>query len=198
MNASGSSVLPRLWLVRHAAPQIAPGRCYGRLDVPAEPEATRQAARALAPALPARLAAVHHSTLQRCEQLALVLQGLRPDLTLQPDARLVEMDFGRWEGRPWDAIARAEIDAWAAQLPRHAPGGGEALADMLARVAEALAAARRQAATGGDVVWLTHAGVARCVQWLLRHGGARLPRAGDWTLPAPAYGRWMSVPLAPG
>ena len=42
----------RLWLVRHAAPQVAPGTCYGALDVPADPAATQAAARRLAAALP--------------------------------------------------------------------------------------------------------------------------------------------------
>ncbi|MBV8617950.1 MAG: phosphoglycerate kinase, partial [Curvibacter sp.] len=30
----------RLWLVRHARQLIAPGTCYGRLDVPADPAHT--------------------------------------------------------------------------------------------------------------------------------------------------------------
>ena len=29
----------RLWLVRHAAPLVAPGTCYGALDVPADAQA---------------------------------------------------------------------------------------------------------------------------------------------------------------
>ena len=37
-----------LWLVRHAQPLVAPGTCYGRLDVPADTHATLTAARALA------------------------------------------------------------------------------------------------------------------------------------------------------
>lgn len=44
-----------------------------------------------------------------------------------------------------------------------------------------------------DVVWVTHAGVARCVQWLLHYGQAQ-PTSADWTLPAPAYGGWQQLP----
>ncbi|MBS0466288.1 MAG: histidine phosphatase family protein [Proteobacteria bacterium] len=185
---------PRLWLVRHARPLAAEGLCYGRLDLPAEDQASRSAAAALARALPPQVALVQHSPLQRCELLALDVQALRPDLASNPEPRIAEMDFGAWEGRAWGSIARPEIDAWAADLGTHAPGGGEPLAAMLQRVALALqdAAARAQ---GGDVVWITHAGVARCVQWLLAHGAQTMPKAQEWTLAAPAFGAWMTLPL---
>ena len=83
----------RLWLVRHAQPVVAAGTCYGALDVPADAAATQVAAQRLAQALPAG-AAAHYSTLQRCELLALATQALQPNLTLHPDARLREMNFG--------------------------------------------------------------------------------------------------------
>ena len=59
----------RLWLVRHAQPLVAPGVCYGALDLRADPAATADSAQRLAAALPPRLSA-SHSPLQRCEQLA--------------------------------------------------------------------------------------------------------------------------------
>ena len=181
-----------LWLVRHARPLVAPGICYGALDVPADAAATQAAAQRLAAALPAG-ARVAHSTLQRCELLALALQALRPDLTLQPDARLREMDFGAWEGRAWDAIGQSAIDAWVADFATHAPGGGEHLGAMLQRVALALQDARQTPAA--DVVWITHAGVARCVAWLQQQGAAALPRAADWPVAAPDFGAWETRSL---
>lgn len=182
----------RLWLVRHAPVLAPPGTCYGQLDLPADPQATLQSARALATALP-RGAVLHHSTLQRCELLAQSTQALRPDLILKPDARLRELGFGRWEGRPWAALARAELDAWTAQLATYPPGGGERLTDMLARVGAALHDACA-AGPAGDVVWISHAGVARCVQWLLGASG-RAPDAAEWPADAPAPGAWAHYPL---
>lgn len=198
MTTSGlapKSQSPRLWLARHAQPLIAPDICYGRHDVPADAQATRQAAARLHAALPARLAGCWHSPLQRCEQLALDTQALRADLTSNPDDRLAEFHFGAWEAQAWNDIARADIDAWTADFAHHAPGGGESLAEMLARVAHALDQARRAAQSqDGDVLWITHAGVVRCVSWLLQHG-SRLPQADEWTAPAPGYGEWTAVPL---
>lgn len=195
----------RLWLVRHARPLVAPGICYGALDVPADAAATRTAAEQLAAALP-HGAQVWHSPLQRCEQLALDLLTLRPDLTAKPDTRLREMDFGHWEGQSWDAIGKARVDAWTADFCGYAPGGGESLAQMLERVQSALAscgaghgvianAGEEPDATAmgaaSDIVWITHAGVARCVAWIHEHAprGAN-PTAECWPVAAPAWGAW--------
>ncbi|WP_280192486.1 histidine phosphatase family protein [Delftia sp. PS-11] len=187
---------PRLWLVRHAQPLIGAGICYGRLDVDADMQATHAAAQALHQALPAHCQ-VQHSPLRRCAQLAQALNGLRRSAPSAEDARLREMDFGQWEGQSWDAIGATAIGAWAADLARHAPGGGEPLAAMLERVDAALQQARAHAAKDGmDRVWITHAGVARCVQWLLAHG-TQPPRSDQWTMPAPAQGQWLQVALPP-
>lgn len=175
----------RLWLVRHAAPRIEPGRCYGRLDAVADAAATQAAAAALRAALPPRWAG-WHSTRARCRQLAAALGG-PPAGTWREDARLDELDFGAWEGRAWDAIGAAALDAWVADFAHHRAGGGESVAQLLARVQAALAEAAASAAT--DVVWITHAGVIRAAHWL-RAQGARLPTAAQWPREAPHWGAW--------
>lgn len=195
---------PRLWLVRHA-PVLAPtGLCYGQLDLPADPQATARCAERLAKALPPQ-SVLRHSTLQRCELLAQAVQALRPDLALKPDARLRELDFGAWEGKTWAALPRAELGAWAAQLATYAPGGGERLVDMLARVGAALDESFHESGKGAgrarDGVWIAHAGVARCVQWLLgeRARAGHAPCSAHWPLPAPAPGTWALYELpSPG
>ena len=158
----------RLWIARHAQPLIAPGHCYGVLDMPADAPASTTAAQQLAQALPPTRFAVWHSPLQRCAQLAQALQKLRPDLHSQPDARLQEMNFGRWEGQTWSSIARADIDCWVATFATPRPGGGENLHTMLARVAAALQEAQTRAAPAPaeptDVLWITHAAIAPA-QW---------------------------------
>lgn len=183
---------PSLWLLRHAQPLIAPGVCYGQLDVPADPGATLQAGMRFAAAMP-RGALVRTSPLQRCEQLAQALQA--PEALLTTDARLQEMHFGRWEGQAWNDIGRAAVDAWSLDLYAHAPGDGESLATMLARVRSALIESWQHDSRLGsrDVVWVTHAGVIRCVQWLLRYGHAQ-PSSADWQLPAPSFGQWHTLP----
>lgn len=180
----------KLWLVRHAAPEVAPGVCYGRLDVPASAGATQQAAATLAAALPpsVRLAT---SPALRCRQLAEAVTALRPDLQPTEDPRLAEMDFGAWEGRLWDAIGQPAIDAWTADFFRFAPGGGESLQALMARVGAALAAAHRGR---HDSVWITHAGVIRAAG-LLARGVTHLGDASQWPREGPGFGAWTVLDL---
>lgn len=187
-----------LWLQRHAQPLVAPGVCYGRTDMAADDKATAAAAQALqsawaAEALPA--GTVWHSPLQRCTQLAAALQTQAPAFQLRACNDLAEMDFGVWEGQRWDGIAREEMQAWTADFMAYAPGGGESLATMMARITRALDAARQQAReTGQPVLWISHAGVAQCAHWLLTRG-QRLPLAKDWPSVKLAYGEWLRLPL---
>lgn len=187
--------IPQLWLARHAAPLIAPGHCYGRLDIPADAAATQAAAQALAQALPQRVL-VWHSPLQRCAQLAHALQALRPELGSQPDVRLQEMDFGAWEGSRWDDISRHDIDAWVADFAHYRPGGGESLQAMLLRVDSAWQEAQSIATERqSHVLWISHAGVARCLDWLQQAPATQPPNAAQWPQQAPALGAWRCWPL---
>ena len=176
-----------LWLVRHARPLIEPGICYGQLDVAADAEATRVGAEALAGLLPHGIP-VLCSPLQRCEQLAQVLLGLRADLAYKTDARLKEMNFGQWEGQRWDAIDPAALAAWTDHFAHHTAGTrGESVATFMARVAAAFDERPRAAS-----VWITHAGVIRASQ-LLAQGVRHIARADQWPVDAPAFGQWCTL-----
>ncbi|MES2186079.1 MAG: histidine phosphatase family protein [Pseudomonadota bacterium] len=177
-----------LWLVRHAVPLVVRGTCYGRLDLPADAAATQQAAATLAAAVPAgaRLVA---SPLQRCAQLAEALQVLRPDLRRTgDDSRIAEMDFGDWEGQAWNALDPAALAAWTADFARHRPGGGESVADFLARVGSAWDDLHTDA-PATPTVWVTHAGVIRAAT-LLAAGRRTVERATDWPAFPIGFGQW--------
>ena len=176
----------KLWLVRHAQPLVEAGICYGASNVAADPVATEEAAQRLADVLPHGVGVIA-SPLQRCERLAKVLRGLRPDLpyTLEPD--LQEMDFGQWEGQRWDAIPRAELENWTTAFDTWSCGGAESTGDFMRRVGavwdETLA--RKQ-----PTVWITHAGVIRAAS-LLAQGLRQIRDAGQWPKAAPAWGQWQ-------
>ncbi|MGH8847776.1 MAG: histidine phosphatase family protein [Polaromonas sp.] len=183
----------KLWLARHAQPLVAPGICYGRLDVAADADATAECARQLAAHLPKGIRVVS-SPLQRCEQLAQALQGLRPDLAYTTDPRLQEMDLGLWEGRAWQAIAQAELQAWTRHFADYAAGGsGESVTAFMARVASVF----DELQGSDDTLWVTHAGVIRAVE-LLAQGLRQIERADQWPVDAPDYGQWRTLDLPIG
>ena len=179
----------QLLMVRHAQPLIAPGICYGQLDVPADVEATAASARALVKILP-RGVNIISSPLQRCEQLAHVLIGLQPDLSYRTDPRLKEIDFGQWEGQRWDDIGAAAIDAWVADFAHHQPGGGESVGQFMQRIA----AVWDETALSADAptLWITHAGVIRAAT-LLQAGQRQVASAAQWPASAPRFGSWVQL-----
>ena len=180
----------KLWLVRHAQPLIAPGVCYGATDVAVDEQATRQVAEQLAQTLPHGVWLVS-SPLQRCERLAQYLQGLRPDLAYKTDARLMEMNFGCWEGQRWDAIPQADYDHWTAAFGAHRFGGFESVSDFMQRVTGAWEETQQYER---DAVWITHAGVIRAAS-LLAQGVREVTLATQWPVEAPAFGGWYELHL---
>lgn len=165
-----------LIVLRHTAPDVAPGLCYGRLDVPLaadfETESTRIGA-----ALPP-VSTILASPLSRARRLAEAI-GQARQLPVTVDPRLTEMDFGAWEGHNWSDLPRAEIDAWASDLMGARPHGGESVAMVAARVAAVLS----EAPNGALIV--AHAGVAKAA---LAWAGA--PDPWDARL---SFGDWISL-----
>jgi alpha-ribazole phosphatase len=158
-----------LTLVRHTRPADA-GRCYGRLEVAIAPDFAAEAD-ALAARLP-RPDRIVTSPLGRCRRLADRLGArLRLPVAIDPDWQ--EMDFGRWEGLPWDAVPRSELDAWAADLLQARPHGGESVAMLLARTRRALDRCRGPAGT----LVVTHAGPMRAALVATGGGDAAWRRA---------------------
>lgn len=152
----------RIALIRHLPTAIAPGHCYGRLDLapgPGDPAPLLAQLAQLAQLQGFGPAPVLASPARRCHGLALQLATGRP-VTLDP--RLLELDFGAWEGLPWDAVPRAALDRWAADPWGFAPPGGESGATLVARVSAFHAALR------GDSVIVAHGGPLKVLAALLQ------------------------------
>jgi alpha-ribazole phosphatase len=120
-----------LTLIRHTAPQIAPGICYGQLDMDVAENFLAEAAAVSNWLHPIELLIT--SPLLRTRRLAEHVAA-EHDCELQSNARLMEMNFGDWEGRAWNDIARSEIDAWSADILNYTPPNGESAQQMMRRV----------------------------------------------------------------
>ena len=141
-----------LLLVRHGPTAwTAERRLQGRTDVDLS-AAGRDEALRLRPVVDEwmpRRAVV--SPLSRTRSTATILTGLEP----QVDERWAEASLGEWEGRTPDALG-ADYARWRAGAL--VPPGGETLAELSSRVADA---ARDAAALEGPVLVVTHGGVVR-------------------------------------
>jgi alpha-ribazole phosphatase len=188
-----------LWLARHAQPLIPSGICYGATDVIADETLTQQAAQALAKVLPLGTLC-YVSPMLRCCQLALNLAHLRQDLNINisrcNDARLVEMNFGRYEGQAWADIPKAAMDAWTADFGEHRFGGHESANEVLKRVLAALKDSQTASKNSNtnDVLWISHAGVMQAVS-LLNQSIFQVSGTIQWPRDVPNYGEFRCVKI---
>lgn len=143
-------------LMRHTRPDISPDLCYGRTDCDVAASFAQEAKLALLNLPPVRR--IVTSPLLRCRRLASQI-GEELGLSPESDSRLVEMDFGSWEGLPWSQIPRSELEQWASDFLHARPHGGESVAQLHKRTHNAVEVLR---ATGTAVLAITHAGVIRC------------------------------------
>ncbi len=168
-----------LILLRHTRPEGAEGLCYGRSDLAMAADFAAHAQR-IAAQLP-EVTRILTSPLSRCRRLAEAVAALR-GLPVEIDAGLVEMDFGRWENRPWQAIPRDELDAWRDDFLAARPHGGESVQDLADRVGAALDAAAQGAR---PALLVTHAGVIKAARVALGQTDGWQSQIG--------FGEWMRI-----
>jgi alpha-ribazole phosphatase len=158
MDEAGNPLM-HIYLIRHPPPIGTDGLCYGRLDVAVTPQAIEAAAHAVSAQIPSATiedARVYCSPSPRCVELARRIASPREPT---PAEELMEMNFGQWQGLAWGDVPREEIDAWAKDVWRYRPGGGESAEMVADRWRRWLAQLPRN--DGGSVVAVTHAGVIR-------------------------------------
>jgi alpha-ribazole phosphatase len=151
--------MDELWVWRHPKAQGAAGRCIGCTDLPVDPRRARRLAHRIRRVarqlqLPREVSV---SPLRRCRDVGRWLR--RWGWTFKVDARLLELDFGTWDGLDWSRVPWAEVEAWQADLLQQAPGGGESLARLAARVHDYVTdtdAARIVVTHGGWINALLH------------------------------------------
>ncbi|MGZ9583556.1 histidine phosphatase family protein [Paenibacillus marinisediminis] len=192
----------RIAVLRHGVTRENAERRYvSRTDAALLPEARA----ALAPArrrLAAERPLAFASDMRRC---IATLERVSPR-TAPPravvDARLRELDFGRWEGLTYaDLQADAQYCAWLDDMTAVIPPGGESWQQFAARTEEAwraiLERARlhhaprprqgRRARPPIAVLIVTHGGVVRRLHSLA------WPAASFWDVPAPTGGGFVIV-----
>lgn len=161
----------RLTLLRHPATQAPPGLCYGRHEPGLAVPAAYSAHRCTLPVPPPTR--VISSPQARCHDFAEALAA-RWSIAVECDARWQELDFGDWEGQPFDTLPRAEIDRWAESTWTFQPPGGEPITALVARVCAALNDLLTDSAPDDTALVVSHAGPIRAALGLLRSAPQQL------------------------
>jgi alpha-ribazole phosphatase len=191
-----------IYLVRHTAPNIKPGIIYAATNVPVHDAEFKRVIPLLDAALP-ESALIVTSPLTRCRRLADFLAMSRHgsnERVVILDPRFIERDLGRWTGKTWEEIPRAEAKEFESNFLDHWPppvetengpvlrglnvhprlGAGESVRAMQMRVIEGFEAAW-DIAEGRNLVIVSHAGpiAAMIAHWLSERGIEPSPGCGD-------------------
>lgn len=173
----------RLVVVRHGVTEWnREGRWQGRLDPPLSADGRREAelvAARLAADEELRPARIISSTLSRASQTAEAI-GRAVGLSVEPDARLVEIGAGEWEGHTHEELERIDGDryrAWRTAETEVRPPGGEPIADAIARIRELTLDLGRPSGSW-PVALVSHGGILRILANVL----FELPGTWMWSL----------------
>jgi broad specificity phosphatase PhoE len=142
------------------------GRLQGRVDLELSERGLDQAARVATRYTGMPVARIFSSPLRRAQQTAAAIAAVvGRDVVI--DERLLELDYGDWDGKPLAEIPAEQWAAWRAD-PHFAPPGGESLATVTARVADFCA---EQLVGDEHVVAVSHVSpVKAAVTWALGVG----------------------------
>lgn len=145
-----------IYLIRHTAPLIEKGICYGQSDIDVRDTFLDEAA-VIRQFIPPDVQQVYSSPLLRCRKLATHLFPNHP-ISWEPD--LMEIHCGEWEMMHWDAIPREVIDPWMNDfVNKHIPGG-ESYVQLFNRVVRCF---EKIAAAPKPSVAVAHGGVIRSI-----------------------------------
>ncbi|MCZ4694504.1 alpha-ribazole phosphatase [Ancylomarina euxinus] len=147
-----------LHLIRHTKVNVEPGICYGQKDVelletyPEELELVRNNIADL------KFDAYYSSPLTRAKTLATDLFG---DVVVFDD-RLMELNFGDWEGKAWDEIKDPFLDTWMEDFVNKKCSNGESFVMLHKRVLQFLG--ELKSLEHNHIAIVTHGGVIRTLQ----------------------------------
>jgi alpha-ribazole phosphatase len=145
-----------VYLVRHTETICKKGICYGQSDVRIL-EPYLDLFESIKSQIPTD-AFVYSSPLFRCTELANYVSSS----SIITDNRLMEMNFGDWEMKNWDAIPADDFTPWMNDFVNITVPNGESFVDLYNRVNDFLEN-ELQNNTSKAIVIVAHAGVIRSV-----------------------------------
>ena len=116
-------------IIRHTPVDLKKNICYGRIDVPLSNSFVSDCEN-IKKKLSKNYDIVFISPSKRCVELAKKL-GYKTFIT---DEKLLELNFGDWEGKEWDKINQKQLNKWMKKFVNVAPPNGESFLNMFNRM----------------------------------------------------------------
>lgn len=158
----------RLYLVRHTKVDVEQGTCYGQTDVGLATTFTEEANAIVAKLNTVEFSACFTSPLYRCASLSKVLKSELNLTNFIHDNRLIELNFGEWEGRQWTDIEKTDqAKTWFTDWVNFPTPNGESYLQLANRVQEFIVYLQKSNFKD-NVLIVTHGGVIRAISALIK------------------------------
>jgi len=151
----------KLILVRHTTLDIEAGICYGQSDILPSVNFVEEADIVRDKLKKLNSARVYTSPLERCRKLA-EFCGFENTII---DDRLMELNFGEWELKPWNEIKGEYAEKWFKDYYNIACPGGETLKDLVKRIKDFVNELYK--VNSDNIIAFTHSGPIRVFHQIL-------------------------------
>jgi alpha-ribazole phosphatase len=144
--------------VRHTSVSVPEGMCYGHTDVETSGTFGIEKEQVAEKLLSENFQVIYSSPLARCRKLA---ESVSKGLPVYYDSRLLELNFGRWEGCTWQDIEKTdEAKLWFTDWMNIPCPGGESYKQLITRVQDFL---KHISLINYNILLITHGGVIRAL-----------------------------------
>jgi alpha-ribazole phosphatase len=153
-----------VYLIRHTAPDIEKGICYGQSDIPLA-QSFENEWNAVKKKLPVRVDKLFTSPLSPCIELSKRLSS-HYEMESVSDNRLMEINFGSWEMKKWDDIDQNDLTIWMNDYLTQTCPLGESYNDVKHRLKHFILENLLD-----DLTYLiiTHGGIIKCFHGLVNN-----------------------------
>jgi len=153
-----------IYLIRHTQPDVPEGICYGQTNLDIAESFAIEVDRIKAELDNPAFTHCFSSPLQRCFKLAQALSGKK---LIHTDDRLMELNFGDWEMKPWEEIRLSEeAKFWHTDFLHTPSPKGESYGQLQERI-KSFSEGFKFIPDDSEVLIVTHSGPIRSFMTLL-------------------------------
>lgn len=142
-----------LFLIRHTSVDVPKGLCYGHSNVPLAKSFESEVEQVLSRLKGVNTDRIYSSPSSRCADLAKKINPF-----YKTDDRLMELNFGDWEGLNWDNLTDEYALGWMNDYVNLSCPKGESFQNLMDRFEQFMEEIENR---NEDLILITHSGIIR-------------------------------------